>query len=59
MQRPELVRTGKSTTAAAAIFEVFRSRGGRRCGLERGKMEGTSVLFIRKGRLRWREKRGD
>ena len=48
MQRPESVRTGRSTTAAAAILEVFGSRGGRRCGLEREKMEGAPVLFIRK-----------
>ena len=48
MQRPESVQTGRSTAAAAAILEVFRSRGGRRCGLEREKMEGAPVLFIRK-----------
>mgnify|MGYP005818335523 CR=1 FL=1 len=47
MQRPESVRTGRSTTAATAILEVFGSRGGRRCSLEREKMEGAPVLFIR------------
>ena len=48
MQRPESMRTGRSTTAAAAILEVFGSRGGRRCGLEREKMEGAPILYIRK-----------
>ena len=59
MQRPELVKTRRSATAAAAELERERS-GERKKTTKGGEWERPrSCLFIKKGCLRRREKRGD
>ena len=59
MQRPELEKTRKSAAAAAAELERQRNSARRKTTGE-GEWERPRLhLFIRKGRLRRREKRGD
>ena len=58
MQRPELVKT-RSATAVTAELEQQRSSERKKTTGRRRMGRPRSRLFIRKGKLRQREKRGD
>ena len=59
MQRPELVKMRRYATAAAAELEQQRSSERKKMTGRRRMGRPRSHLFIRKGKLRRREKRGD
>ena len=59
MQRPELVKMKRSATASAAELERQRSSERKRMTGRRRMGRPRSRVFIRKGKLRRHEKRGD